>query len=482
MCRLKYGYPIRKTNPRQHFKMMHGETGNLKMILERIFYPSSVAIVGASRDPEKIGHIILKNMIDAGYTGRIAPINPKAEEILKLKAYPSLSKVPSTIDLAVIAIPAHLVGQALKECNEKRIKAAVIISGGFREIGKEGKILEDEICKVAKSEGIRIIGPNCQGINNTHTGLCATWPLAKCRGSMSIITQSGTLGAAFSCWAETEGVGISKCVNLGNKIDLDELDFLRYFGEDEDTKVISLYIEGVSDGREFIKIASEITKKKPIVALKGGRTSAGSRAVSSHTGSLAGSDRIFDGAFKQTGVLRAKNLEEFYDFSKALSLLPLPEGDGVLIITSSGGSGILAADACEDFGLTLSQPAEKAIERLRTKLPSRCTFGNPFDLTMASAEEFRLVIEENSNCPEIHGFIVIFGDPIVNAAEEMKIASKHVKKPILVAYLGGGEVENNERTKMHSMAIPVFPSPERAVAAYGALVKYSEFRRRTGNF
>lgn len=446
--------------------------------LKKIFYPSSVAVIGASRDPDKIGHIVLKNIVDAGYEGKIAPVNPKADEILGLKAYPSLKAVPFTIDLTIIAVPASFVSQVIEECVEKKVKAIVILSGGFSEIGKEGEILEDTVREIADYRRIRIVGPNCQGINNTHIGLCATWPLIKCKGSVSIITQSGTLGAAFSCLAEKEDIGISMCVNLGNKIDLNELDFLHYFGEDDKTKVIALYIEGLSDGREFIKITSEITKKKPIVTLKGGRTPAGSKAVLSHTRSLAGSDKVFDAALKQVGVLRAKTFEEFYDFSKALSLLSLPDGKGVLIVTSSGGAGILATDACEDAGLTLIHPTKEVVERLRAILPTRCTLGNPFDLTMARADEFRLVIEENASNSEIKGFIVIFGDPIVNAAEEINIASQHIKKPIMVVYFGGGEVETKERTKMQSMGIPVFPSPERAVKSYCALVKYSEFQRR----
>ncbi len=461
--------------------MKNNPLEKLKTQLDIIFNPSSVAVIGASRDPMKVGHVVLRNIVEAGYKGRIAPVNPKAHEILGLKAYTSLLEVPFPVDLAIIVIPAPFVPQAMRECGEKRVKAIVVISGGFSEVDEEGEALEKEVLEIAEEAGIRVVGPNCQGINNTHVGLCATWPLIKCKGGISLITQSGTLGAAFSCWAEEEGIGISKCVNLGNKADLNELDFLRYFGEDKESRVIAFYIEGVSDGRKFMDIASDISKRKPLIALKGGRSPAGSRAVFSHTGSMAGSDAVFDAVFKQTGVIRAKSLEEFYDFAKVLAYLPLPEGRGVFIVTSTGGSGILAADACEDAGLTLTEPSEEALKRLRSQLPSRCTFRNPFDLTTTTADKFRLVIEENGGNPDIHGFIAIFGDPIPNAAEEIKAASESVKKPILVAYLGGGEVEKVEKTKMHSLGIPVFPSPERAVAAYSALVKYSEFRKRTEN-
>jgi len=303
--------------------------------------------------------------------------------------------------------------------------------------------------------------------------------LVKKKGHIAIVTQSATVGAAMECWAEREGIGISKCVNLGNKVDVNEMDLLEYLRYDGVTKVIALYIEGVTDGRRFIAIASEVSKEKPIVALKGGRTEAGLRAVVSHTKSLAGKDEIVDAVFKQTGIIRAETLEEFYDISKAFSFLPIPKGRGVLIITSTGGSGILAADMCEKLGLALPEPSEHTKNRLRKVLPSRCTFSNPFDLTMTTCDKFRLVMDENVDDDRIHAFITIFGDPIPGAAEEIKRASMEIDKPIIVSYLGGGEVETIERNKMHSMGVPVFPSPERAVIALHALVKYSEFLRRT---
>lgn len=454
----------------------------MKRPLKEFFEPSTVAVVGASRDAGKIGNTLLKNIIEAGYEGKIFPINPKAQEILGLTAYPSIIDVPTSLDLVIVAVPSNFVPAIIGECAEKGVKAAVVISGGFREIGEHGEQLERELLQTARKAGIRIIGPNCQGVNNPHSGLCATFGgISRLPGPVAIITQSGTVGAALQCWADREGIGVSKCINLGNKVDVDETHLLQFLKEDNDTKVIALYLEGVTDGRAFMNVAAGVSRTKPIVALKGGTTKAGSKATLSHTSSLAGKPEIFEAALKQSGIMKASSLEELYDISKAFAFLPLPKGRGVLIIESTGGAGILAADMCEKLGLELPEPDEHAKSKLRKVLPSYCTFSNPFDLTTEAfnSDRFRLVIEENMDNDEFHAFLAIFGDPILNAAEEIKKASAETDKPIVVAYLGGGEIEISERAKMHSMGIPAFPSPERAVIALHALVEYSEYLRRT---
>lgn len=449
--------------------------------LKEFFEPSTIAVVGASREQGKIGNTLLKNIIDAGYKGKIFPINPKAQEILGLKAYPSIIEVPASVDLVIVTVPSNFVPATMEQCAKKGVKAAVIISGGFREIGENGKQLEKALLETARKANIRIIGPNCQGINNPYCGLCATFGGLTLRpGPIAIIAQSGTVGATIQCWADREEIGISKCINLGNKVDVNEADLLQYLKSDYNTKVIALYVEGIDNGRVFMNAASEVSKTKPIAVLKGGKTKAGFKAMLSHTSSLAGKPEIFEAALKQAGVIEASSLEELYDIAKVFSFLPLPKGLGVLIIESTGGAGILAADMCEELGLKLPEPSEHAKSKLRKVLPNYCTFSNPFDLTTAglNPDRFRLVIEENMNNEEFHSFITVFGDPIPNAAQEIKKASMATDKPILVSYLGGGEIELTEKTKMQSMGIPVFPTPERAVIALYALVKRSEFLKR----
>lgn len=452
--------------------------------LWRFFEPLTVAVVGASREQGKIGNTVLKNILEGGYKGTIFPINPKASEILGLKTYPSITDVPLSIDLMVVVIPSDFVQSVMQEAARKGVKAAVIISGGFREIGQHGKELEKSVMKTAKESNIRIIGPNCQGVNDTYSGLCATFGgLTHRSGSVSIISQSGTVSAALQCWADIDNIGISKCINLGNKIDVNEMDLLQYLKDDDRTKVIALYIEGVTDGTTFMNVAKEVSAKKPIVTLKGGMTQAGFKAMLSHTSSLASSPDIFAAAFKQSGIIQLNNIEQFYDAAKAFSYLPSPKGRGVLIVESTGGAGILAADWCERLGLRLTEPEEQAKNNLRKKLPDICTFSNPFDLTTEGfkPDRFAWVIEENMNNNKYHAFITIFGDPIENAAEEIKKVSTKTDKPIIVVYLGGGQVELAERTKMHSMGIPVFPTPERAVNALHAMVKYAEYLEKTND-
>jgi acetyl coenzyme A synthetase (ADP forming)-like protein len=445
--------------------------------LKNFFEASNVAIIGASEDPKKAGHQILKNILDAGYKGKLFPVNPRASEILGLTTYRTIEEIPGSVDLAVIAVPSPSVPAILAECARKKVNSVVIVSGGFREAGEQGKQLEKALVEIIRNTGIRVIGPNCQGVNNPRLGLCATWAaFSNVAGPIGIVTQSGTVGGAIQCWAEKEGVGVSKCANLGNRIDVNEIDVLRYLKNDNDTRVIAMYLEGVADGRAFMSIGAEVSRTKPVVAMKSGTTKAGAKAMLSHTSSLAGRNEIFNAALKKAGIIRASTLEELYDFAKAFSFLPLPKGSGVLLIESSGGLGIMAADMCEKLGLTLPEPDQHAVTKLREVLPAHCIFSNPFDLTTVSSDpnSFGLVIEENKTNEKIHAFITIFGDPIVGAAEAMKKASEGTEKPIVVIYEGGGQVEDNERAKMHAMGIPVFPSPERAVTALHALLQYSK--------
>ena len=447
--------------------------------LDAIFEPQSIAIVGASREEGKTGNIVMKNIIDAGYSKPIYPINPKADEILGKKAYPSLDSVPGSVDLAVIIVPSKLVPSVMEQCVAKRVKGAIIISGGFAEAGKEGEELQKSVMEIAKRSGIRVIGPNCQGVNNPYANMCASWPLIKERGPIAIISQSGTVGATMECWAKDDSLGISKFVALGNKADVNELDLIEYFIEDPNSKVITVYVEGVSNGRRFMELSKKSLKKKPIIIIKGGRTEAGARAVMSHTRSLAGKDEIFNAAFKQSGALRVDDLEELYDTSKALSFLPQPKGKNALILTSSGGSAIIATDACESLGIKLPAPSESLVQKLSQTLPPRCILKNPFDLTGdADSPRYETVLKEAIKEPYYDTFITIFGDPIPGATEMIQNLQKSTEKPIIVVYLGGGEIEKVERAKMHALGIPVFPTPERAVKALSNLIRFSEYQRQ----
>jgi len=441
--------------------------------IRAIFEPDSIAVVGASRDPEKVGYLILKNLVETGFKGKLYPVNPKVQEILGLRTYSSVEEISEPVDLVVVVVPAAVVPEVLKQCGRKKVKSAVVISGGFRETGKEGEELEEALIQIIKETGIRLVGPNCIGVDNPHVGM-SMWVGVKKKGPIGIVTQSGLVGTALECWAEKEGIGISKCISLGNKIDVDEVDLLRYLADDPDTRVIAMYVEGVSEGRRFMEVASEVSRKKPILALKGGRTQLGIRAASSHTRSLSGRSEIFEAAFRKSGILSVNSLEELYDFSKALSFLPLPKGRGALIVTSSGGAGILASDLADKLGLELPLISESAEKRLRQVLPSHCVFSNPFDVTTTTSEAFQLVMEENLSDDNISAFMPIFADPLPRAAEAVKKIVEKTDKPVVVCYIGGAEVEEAEKAKMHSMGIPVFSSPERAAAALHALVRRRE--------
>ena len=443
--------------------------------VKALFEPRSVAIIGASRDPSKTGHIILRNVVEAGFKGALYPVNPKADAILGLKAYPSLKKVPGSVDLAVVVVPARFVPLVMEEAGEVGVKAAVIISGGFREVGPDGAELEREVVKVARKYGIRFLGPNCQGVNNPHEGLCASWPLIKARGPLAIISQSGTVAATFEIWAEREGVGVSKMAALGNKADINEIDLLEYLGEDEKTRAVAMYIEAVSDGRRFIEVADEVSRRKPVVILKSGRTEAGARAVASHTGSLAGSYQLYLAAFRKVGAVAVDSIEELYDVAKGLALLPRPRGDKVLIITSSGGSGIISTDCTEAYGMRMASLRGDVADSLRRKLPRHCIVRNPLDLTGdADAERYDSALEEVFKDPDIDIVVTIFGDPIPKASE---VVGKWFRrgKTVIPVYLGGGDVEEREKALMHSRGIPVFPTPERGVRVAKALWDYTKY-------
>src|SRR6266540_3652834 len=425
--------------------------------LQALFRPNRLAVIGASAKPGKLGFTIFKNILDAGFGGQVIPVNPKGETILGVPSVKSIEEIPSGTDLAVVIIPAASVPGAILQLGERRVRAAIVITGGFAESGEEGARLQEEVKQNAARCGIRVVGPNCQGVNYPHHGLCASWPLITRKGAMAIASQSGTVGAALIDWAAEERLGFSAFVSMGNRIDVDEADLIGFFASDPNTKVITLYIEGVKDAPKFS--AAVKACRKPIVIFKAGRTAQGRKAAESHTRSLAGKDEIYDAVFRQLKIHRAESLEELYDFSKALAYVPAPAGPRMLIVTSSGGSAIIATDVAEENGFRVSPLPGPLASRLREILPPHCIVGNPLDLTGdTDAERYRQVLAASRG--DYDAVLTIFGDPIPGASQIMDPGARE-----LVAYLGGADVERAERLLFHEKKIAVFPTPERAVKA-----------------
>ncbi len=434
--------------------------------LEAIFKPKSVAVIGASTAPGKLGHDILANLKNGGFPGPLYPVNPKAEEILGLKVYKSVAEAPAPPDLAVVVIPARIVATTLEQCAAAGVKAAIVITGGFAEAGPEGERLQEELAQVVRRTGLRVVGPNCQGVNMPHEHMCASWPLITTKGRIALASQSGTVGAAFLDLAAAEQLGVSGFVSLGNRVDVDEAEVLSYFNQDPNTQVIALYLEGVKRASYFLDALREADK--PIVILKAGRTSQGSKAAESHTKSMAGADAVYEALFRKYRVYRADTLEELFDFSKALAYLPKPAGRRLMITTSSGGAAILAIDEAEKCGLTAPEPNPILQERLREFLPGHCAVGNPVDLTgdaISAPELYRQVMDKTRD--DFDAQVVIFGDPIPGAADQVSPGA-----PELVVFLGGAEVERQERLKLYAKGIPVFPTPERGVKALAQFFRF----------
>jgi acyl-CoA synthetase (NDP forming) len=436
--------------------------------LTPLFRPGRVAVIGASGNPEKMGFQIFRNILEAGFSGDVLPVNPKGEVILGRSSVRSAGEIPEGTDLAVVIIPAKLVPATILQLGERKVRSAIVITGGFAEAGEEGAALQDDLVRNAKRCGIRLIGPNCQGVNYPYHGLCASWPLITRRGEIAIVSQSGTVGAAFSDWASEDRLGFSSFVSMGNRADVDEADLIDFFADDPNTRVIALYIEGVKDAGKFLAALRKC--RKPVVIFKAGRTQRGRKAAESHTRSLAGKDEIYDAVFRQYGVHRASTLEELYDFSKALAYLPPPPGAKTLIVTSSGGSAIIATDVAEEEGFRVAALTPDLAGRLQEILPAHCIVGNPLDLTGdTDADRYRKVLSAVEGHYDV--VMTIFGDPIAGAADVVRPG-----KCDLVAYLGGADVEREERRKMHEKKIAVFPTPERAVKALSC---YARFDRKT---
>lgn len=455
------------------------------MSLESFFTPSSVAIIGASADSSKLGYAVLKNLIDGGYAhqGHIYPINLNSTEILGYKAYPSVLEVPNSIDLAIIVIPYPFVPDILRTCGEKHIPAAIVISAGFREAGREGLERELELITIAHDYGIRLIGPNCLGVIDTFTPINASFSAGTPpQGPMAFMSQSGALGTAVLDIALAGRLGLSKFVSLGNKADVDEIDLLEAWQDDPRTQAILIYSEGMTNGQKFIEVARKVAQKKPIVAIKSGVTQAGSRAVSSHTGSLAGSEQAYQAAFKQAGVLRAETMQSLFDIALALGYQPTLQGDRIAIVTNAGGPGILATDALERSGLTLARFKNETIKDLQEHLPDAASAANPVDvLGDGHADRYRFALEHVIADPNVDGVLVILTPQAMTEIEATgKIVGKlsqGTDKPILACFMGEARVASGIDV-LHTYGVPNYPFPERAALSFKAMAEYRQIRLR----
>lgn len=452
-------------------------------MLESFFEPQSVAIVGASRDPEKLGYAVLANLKDGGYTGDLYPVNPKADEILGLKAYPSVLDIPNAVDLAVIVIPYKSVPAVLEQCGQKDIAAVVVISAGFREAGREGLERERELIEIADKYNMRLIGPNCLGVIDTGTPLNASFAAGMPpSGPIAFMSQSGALGTAVLDIAMAGRIGFSKFVSLGNKADVSEIDLLEAWGAAPDSRVILIYVEGVPDGQKFIQVAQKVTRHKPVVAIKSGVTASGSRAVSSHTGSLAGSEAAYKAAFRQAGIIRATSMERVFDYARAFAYQPLIKGDRIGIVTNAGGPGILATDALEYAGLEIPRLSRETTAALSDYLPGAASAANPVDvLGDALADRYEYAVRHVLDDPNVDGLIVIVTPQAMTEIEETARTvgrmAQQVDKPVLACFMGEARIDAGIDV-LWQYGVPNYPFPERAAAALAAMSEYRRERDR----
>jgi len=473
------------------------------------FEPRSVAVVGASRKIMKAGHVIFKNFVDNKrrgiFKGELYPVNPHEKTILGYTCYPSITEIDEEIELVVIVVPAKVVPEIMKESAAKGVKAAAIISAGFSEVGNHD--LEEQVKATAKNAGIRVLGPNCLGVYDSQTGVDMLFlPETKIlttgdevvatprpmSGHIAIVTQSGAFGAAALDYLTGKQLGVSKFVSFGNKCDVDESEMLSYLLHDERTRVILFYAESIDAGRDFMEVAKDVTQRKPIIALKSGKTEAGARAAVSHTGAMAGSDKIYDSVFMQVGIMRARDMEEFFDMGKALAFQPPAAGKNVAVITDAGGPGIMAVDECVAGGLNVQKLSNESIQKFEElkregKIPLFATNLNPVDLTGSATSEMfeygtKILLEDS----DIHGIIVLglhhlpalqedFVDLVANL-------SKNYTKPVVACDIGETEMALHIRSRFDKLGLPAYFSPEDAARAMVALVNYGLYLKKCGRF
>lgn len=450
--------------------------------LQPFFAPHGVVVIGVSQNPEKLGYGIAQNLMRSGYSGDIHFVNPKGGMLFGLVIHTAVDDVPGTVDLAVLLIPPTAVPPTLAQCGKRGIRAAIIASGGFREIGPEGAELEAEVLRVARAHDMRLIGPNCIGLIDTHLPLDTTFlpPPPPARGDIAFISHSGAICAAMIDWARGEGFGFSRLVSLGNQVDVTESDVLLPVAADTHTRVVTLYLEGVGNGRAFVQNAAQATRRKPVVALKAGRSSAGKRAASSHTGALAGHEAAFDAAFRRAGILRATTAREMFDWARALAWCPPPRGARIAVLTNAGGLGVMAADALAAHGLTLSSVSQGLQELLREILPPAASLANPIDmLASATPEQYAAALRTLLADEGVDAVLVIIPPPPMFTAGGVARAIIPViqtgNKPVVVALVGSPLVQE-ARVHFSAARVPIYEFPEQAAGALAALVEYGQGR------
>ena len=452
--------------------------------IQRILEPRSVAVVGAGRERGSIGHEIFRNLIGGGFNGPVYPVNPKASHVASVRAYPSILDIPDDVDLAVITVPAALVLDAVDQCVAKKVHGLVVITASFAEAGADGAALERQLVERARSGGLRLIGPNCMGVINTaqDVSLNATFaPVPPLRGRVAFSSQSGGLGIAILQRARDLGLGISSFTSLGNKADISGNDLLQYWENDAGTDVILLYLESFGNPRSFSRIARRVSRRKPIVAVKGGRSAAGTRAASSHTAAMASPDTAVDALFLQSGVIRVDGLEQLFDVAQVLTSQPLPAGNRVCVLGNAGGPGILAADACEGAGLVVPPLADATQQRLRELVPAAAAVQNPVDLlASASAGDYERAIAAVLDSADVDAVLVIFVPPLITQADDVARAvaraSAAASKPVIANFLAESGTPLPLREGAHH--VPSFPFPEPAAHALAAAVRYARWRER----
>ncbi len=438
------------------------KSNDLSRKLGEFFKPASVAVVGASSNPEKVGHALLANILSSGYRGKVFPINPHSQEILGLKVYRSISEIPEIVDLCVIVIPAQLVPGVVEECGSHGIPFCVVISAGFRETGFEGIKLEREIIEIARRHSMRILGPNCLGFINTTLPINASFSMVMPPpGGVGMISQSGAICTSLIDWARSSSSGFSKLISLGNNADLTESDFVEMLALDNETRVISIYVEGVPDGRRFIQALSFASERKPVIVYKAGKTVAGARAASSHTGSLAGSQEAYAAACDRSGAIMVDSLEELFDLSRALSAMDPPKGNRVAILTNAGGPGIIAADACEKAGLLLADLGKKTVNNLKEFLPQAAGFNNPVDvLGDADADRYGKALDVLVSDEGVDALLVILTpqamtDPSGTASAVVNVFSR-TDKPVVCSFMGSKSLAKAIRA-LQSAGVEPYP-------------------------
>jgi len=451
-------------------------------MLEKLFTPSSIAVIGASSVPGKIGYMVLNHLVTQGYQGKIIPVNPKSDVILDLKCYKEVTHYHGNIDLSVITVPTEHVKNAVIKSIEAGAKALIIITAGFKEVDKAGAALEKEIVDLCRKNNVRMLGPNVLGIMNTYHSMNASFDFHKLKkGNISVISQSGAVCGAIIRWADLKQIGLAKVISIGNKADISEIDLLEALADDEETKVIVGYLESIADGKEFIRAAEKVTQKKPVIIFKAGTSSAGMKAASSHTGSLAGTDVAYGAAFRRSGVIRADTFEQLYDYATAFSMQPLPKGKSVAIVTNAGGLGVICADAVENSGMKVAQLDHQTATALKKKLPNAASVGNPIDvLGDADPERYQLAIKTAIEADSVDAVVALLTvQDLTRGLDIAKVISECTNgvKPLLACFMGGKDAIP-ALEELVARNLPDYTSPERMVTALKAMYEYNLWTHR----